>query len=81
MGEDWEYIENPVQHVKDTNGLLDEEAKGTDRTEKSVQSANKKLSTERKEKIDKANTPSNGVMSWSVYEDSEKLKKEKNVLT
>lgn len=74
MGEEWQSIENPLEHVRDTNGLLEEEAKGTDRTEKSVQADNKKLSAERKEKVDKATAPKNGIMSWSVYEDNEKLK-------
>lgn len=74
LGEDWKFIENPLQHVRYTNGLLEEEAKGTDRTEKSVHSDNKKLSKERKEKVDKATAPKNGVMSWSVYEESEKIK-------
>lgn len=74
LGEEWQTIENPVQHVRDTNGLLNEVTKGTPRTEKSVQTANKKLSTERKNKVDKATAPSNGVMSWSVYEDSQKGK-------
>jgi Mn-containing catalase len=79
MGEEWQTVENPVQHIRDTNGLLEEEAEGTDRTEKSVQSANKKLSSERKMKVDKATAPSNGVMSWSVYEeDHAKLGKEKS---
>lgn len=61
-------------HVKDTNGLLDEKAEGTDRNEESVQSANKKLSTERKEKVDKSTAPDNGIMSWSVYEKDERSK-------
>ncbi|PRY84388.1 manganese catalase family protein [Mongoliibacter ruber] len=74
MGEEWQTIEEPRQHVKDTNGLLEEKSKGTDRSEESVQSANKKLSAERKTKIDEANAPKNGVMSWSVYEDSQKAK-------
>lgn len=47
-------MEDPLQHVRDTNVLLDEESAGTDRAEKSVQSANKKQSAERKEKADKA---------------------------
>ena len=72
MGEEWEFIADPVQHVTDSDGLLDEKAKGTDRTEKSVQSTNKKLSAERKEMVDEATAPKNGVMSWSVYEDSKK---------
>lgn len=73
MGEEWQVIQDPVQHVKDTNGLLEEKAVGTDRSEESVQSTNKKLSAKRKEKIDKATAPKNGVMSWSVYQDDEKL--------
>ncbi|WP_194973907.1 manganese catalase family protein [Aquiflexum lacus] len=80
MGEEWQTVENPVQHVRDTDGLLEEESKGTDRTEKSVQSANKKLSAERKEKIDKANAPKNGVMSWSEYEDNQKSRDENKSL-
>ena len=74
MGEEWQSIEDPIQHVRDTNGLLEEKPAGTDRTEKSVQAANKKLSAERKEEVDKATAPKNGIMSWSVYEDTEKLK-------
>lgn len=69
MGEEWQYIENPREHVQHTKGLLNEEAKGTHRTEKSVQKDNKALSAERKKEVDQATQPSNGVMSWSVYED------------
>ncbi len=78
LGEEWELIEDPLEHVRDTEGLLDEETKGTDRTEKSVQAANKGLSKERKGEVDEATAPKNGVMSWSVYEDGEKLKEQKN---
>lgn len=78
MGEEWQTIEDPIQHVRDTNGLLEEEAIGTDRTDKSVQSTNKKLSSERKVMLERASAPKNGSMSWSVYGDHEKLKKEKN---
>ena len=70
MKEDWQYIDNPLENVRETNGLLDEKAKGTKRTEKSIQKDNKSLSAERKEKVDKATLPENGVMSWTVYEDS-----------
>ncbi|WP_394991396.1 manganese catalase family protein [Emticicia sp.] len=74
LGEEWQYIDDPLQHVRDTDGLLDERAKGTPRTEESVQTANKKLSAKRKALVDNATAPKNGVMSWSVYEDEEKLK-------
>lgn len=81
MGEEWQTIEDPLQHVRDTNGLLDEKAKGTERTEKSVQSANKKLSAERKQTVDKATAPKNGIMSWSVYQDTEKSKHQESSIS
>ena len=68
MGEEWQYIEDPHQHVLKTNGLLDEKPQGTKRTEKNVQSTNKSLSSERKRQVDKATTESNGKLSWSTYE-------------
>lgn len=70
MGEEWQYINNPLEHVQQGDGLLDEKAKGTERTEQSVQKNNKALSTKRKTKVDEATLPKNGLMSWSVYEDS-----------
>lgn len=78
LGEEWQTIEDPIQHVRDTNGLLEEKSSGTDRTDKSVQTANKKLSAERKEEVDKVTAPKNGIMSWSVYEDSQKAKNQEN---
>ncbi len=77
LGEEWETIEDPLQHVTDTNGLLNEEAKGTNRTEESVRTANKKLSADRKETVDVLNAHTNGYISWSVYEEQEKSKKPK----
>ena len=74
LGEEWQFINDPLQHVKKTNGLLNEKAAGTIRTDKSVQTANKKLSIARKSIVDKATVPKNGIMSWSVYEDEQKLK-------
>ena len=74
MGEEWQYVENPLEHVEQTNGLLNDKSKGTQRTEKSVQQANKALSAERKATVDEATLPENGVMSWSVYEEGEEAK-------
>ncbi|HLO54485.1 MAG TPA: manganese catalase family protein [Saprospiraceae bacterium] len=70
LGEEWQTIEDPVQHVKDTNGLLNEKINGTNRTDKTVQTKNKILSVERKAEVDKATAPIEGIMSWSVYEES-----------
>lgn len=67
MREEWQFIEDPYQHVLDTNGLLDEKAEGTKRTEKTVRADNKKLSAERKTQVDEATLPSNGEISWSSY--------------
>lgn len=71
LGEKWEYIEDPLKHIRETNGLLNETAKGTNRSEKSVQEKNKLLSEERKAEVQNATKPSNGVMSWSVYDEQE----------
>ena len=67
LGEEWQIISNPVEHVRQTNGLLNEIAEGTDRTEESVKTDNELLSAERKAEVDEATLPENGVMSWSVY--------------
>lgn len=77
MGEKWQVIEDPIAHVRETDGLLNEKAHGTDRTDKSVQKANKALSAERKEEVDKATSPpADGVMSWS--DDKPKPSKKKS---
>lgn len=67
MGEEWQFIDNPQERVQKTDGLLDEEAKGTERTEESVQKDNKSLSAKRKEKVDKATLPEKEFISWSSY--------------
>ena len=74
MKEEWQVINNPVEHVRETNGLLNEKAQGATRTEKSVQEDNQALSAERKAEVDEATLPKNGIMSWSVYEDGLKAK-------
>jgi Mn-containing catalase len=45
LGETWQYIEDPIQHVINTNGLLDQKVQGTTRTEEQVQEMNKELGT------------------------------------
>lgn len=64
--EEWKYIDEPLMHVRETNGLLDEIAEGTNRTEKSIQKNNKMLSAERKMVIDEANIPEDGIISWKT---------------
>lgn len=64
FGEEWKYIEDPIEHVRMTNGLLKEKTEGSERTEKSVQKNNQKLSAERKSEIEEATATKNGEMSW-----------------
>lgn len=62
--ESWRYIEDPLQHVHKTKGLLEEQAEGTNRTENLIQKKNKLLSAQRKAEVDHATKPLNGVMNW-----------------
>src|ERR1700709_1482235 len=43
LGETIQFIDDPIQHVLDTNGLLNQQSAGTDRTEETVQALNKEL--------------------------------------
>ncbi len=65
LGESWEYIEDPVSHVLKTNGLLNEEVKGSDRTPESAKEKSVKLSKEKVEAIKKS-IPE-GEKQWSNY--------------
>lgn len=64
--EDWEFIEDTNQYIKDTDGLQKEEIKGTQRTEDIVQQKNKTISKERKKEIEKATAPVDGQIMWNI---------------
>jgi Mn-containing catalase len=51
LGESFQFIEDPIKHVMETNGLLDQQPQGTDRTEEMVQALNEELSTIRSTEI------------------------------
>jgi Mn-containing catalase len=51
LGETFQFIEDPIKHVMETNGLLDQQARGTDRTEEIVQALNEELSATRSMEI------------------------------
>ena len=78
LGEEWQVIEDPYQHVIETNGLLEEIAEGTNRTDNSVQKLNKSLSAERKAEVD-ATLPANGMMKWSEYTSAGTLEETKTI--
>lgn len=65
LGETWRYIEDPIGHVVSTNGLLDQDIDGTERTEEAVEELNKTLSEERSTEV-KSATPT-GENQWSTY--------------
>ncbi len=62
LGETIQFIDDPIQHVLNTNGLLDQQAEGTERTEEMVQDLNKKLSTKKSNEIKSATKM--GEQSW-----------------
>jgi Mn-containing catalase len=65
LGETWQYIDDPIQHVKETQGLMEEEIEGTERTDAEVETMNKTLSQERSTEIKEA-TPMENIQ-WSEY--------------
>jgi Mn-containing catalase len=69
LGETFQFIEDPIQHVIDTNQLADQEIAGTDRTEKEVQKLNKTLSKERSAVVNAAAPP--GEQQWNKPADFE----------
>ncbi len=54
LNEEWDFIDNTEEHVKKTNGLIDEEIKGTKRTIETAKSLGEQLSAERSKEIKKA---------------------------
>lgn len=69
FGETFQYIQDPVQYIMDTNGLLDQEAAGTDRTDEEVTTLDRKLSAERSEQVNSACVP--GEQQWNDPEAEE----------
>lgn len=51
LQEDWQYIDDPIGYVRETDGLLRVEPQGTERTEESVRNADEQLAKERSNEI------------------------------
>lgn len=66
LKETWQYIDDVQEQVTSTNGLLEVEATGTKRTEKSIRDMDKKLSKQKSKEIKSANPEKD--QSWSEYE-------------
>lgn len=73
LKEEWQYIDEPLKEVRSTNGLVDREPEGTDRTEKQVRQDDEQLAKERSAQILSA-TPDKD-MKWSDYQETKKESK------
>jgi Mn-containing catalase len=59
LREKWQYVEDPIRHVNETNGLTDIKPQGTERTDETVAKHNDKLAKERYDEVTSANPPVN----------------------
>ena len=66
---EWAYVEDPIQHVRESNGMLDHEIMGADMTPEEVAEMNKELSEKRSKKV-KSALPK-GANQWSSYPQEE----------
>jgi Mn-containing catalase len=71
FGETWQYIDDPVKYVLETNGLLDAQPEGTARTLEGVADIDKALSGERSMEINTA-VPL-GEQCWSQSEKDKEI--------
>lgn len=51
LKEEWQYIDNPCEFIKETDGLTDKKPEGTPRTVEQVEETDKKLAKERSSEI------------------------------
>lgn len=66
LGEAWQYIQDPLQQVQETNGLTELTPTGTTRTEKEVNQLDAQLGKMRSEEIASATKEID--MQWSTYD-------------
>ena len=64
LQEQWQYINNPVEKVRETEGLTQLEPQGTDRTLESVAETDQMLSEERSAEVNAATIDAT---HWSIY--------------
>ena len=69
LGETWQYIDDPIRHVMETNSLLDQKIEGTERTESNIQAMNQKIGKNKKEFINES-APA-GPLQWNNALDEE----------
>jgi Mn-containing catalase len=64
-GEEWVYVDDPLPHVEDTRGLIDEAVEGSSKSPDQVEKMNEQLARIRSQEIQEA-VPS-GANQWSTY--------------
>ena len=64
-GEEWKYIADPVEHVRETKGELEMPIEGIAMSEEEMDQMNSELSRERSEEIKIVSPP--GPTQWSNY--------------
>lgn len=67
-GEEWEYVDEPLRHVIDTQGEINHQPKGARMTQEEVEAKNKELSRQRSKEV-KSKT-SKTPTQWSSYPQS-----------
>lgn len=68
LGEEWQYVEDPIEHVRESQGM-DHEPEGTDRTVESAREKSEEVSEEKAKPVKKA-VPK-GANQWSSYPQEE----------
>ena len=68
-GEEWSYVEDPVQHVLESNGQLEQPIQGTRLTPEQVEKTNRQLSQQRSREVQQAT--GKYPAQWSEYEKAE----------
>lgn len=68
-GEQWEYIDEPHQHVIQTQGMTEQPIKGTNRTRGEIEQMDRQLSQQRSQEIKSA--VGSGSNQWSTYPQTE----------
>ncbi|WP_261387623.1 manganese catalase family protein [Chitinophaga pinensis] len=65
LGEEWQYIDNPVSYVRETKGMMGIQPEGTNRTVKDVNDMDQQLSELRSTEVNA--TAQSGEAQWSSY--------------
>ncbi len=73
LKEEWQYIEDPLEEVVRTDGMLNREPEGTERTEEEVRRIDEKLAAERSKEV--LDSVPEGEMCWCGCEDKMNEKK------